>query len=65
VLLFYVLDDGTGHLASGVHLDTSLDFDAIYYNDIPYYYAETTNNGFIVGKRPDGIPEEPQQIIAL
>jgi len=65
VLLFYVLDDGTGHLASGVHFDTSLDFDAIYYNDIPYYYAETTNNGFIVGKRPDGIPEEPQQIIAL
>ena len=64
VLLFYVLDDDIGHLATGVGIGAEIveGFFVVHENQ-RFYYCETTSQGFIVGEKPSDIPEEPELII--
>jgi hypothetical protein len=65
VLLFYKIDNDTGHLALGVKINMDLDIDFVEYNGDKYYYCESTTTGYEVGKRPNNIPDEPKMIIPL
>lgn len=65
VLLFYVLDETNGHLASGIHLMQNISGSHVEYNDLRFYYCETTSVGFSVGKKPSEIPDDPEEIIPL
>jgi len=64
-LLFYVIENNTGHLAVGVNLDTAIDGYYILYNDSRYYYCETTSMGYLLGDKPSGIPDKPEMVIPI
>ncbi|RLF59880.1 MAG: hypothetical protein DRN27_01340 [Thermoplasmata archaeon] len=65
IMLFYIIDDETGHLASGVCIDENINGDVIEYKNKNYYYCETTSNGFVFGVKPEKIPDEPEMIIDI
>ena len=65
VLLFYIIDDDSGHLATGVHIDNLLIEDFIEYNEKKFYYCETTSVGFTIGEKPSEIVNDPEMIIAV
>ncbi len=65
VLLFYVLDDTNGHLATGIQSDENISGTVIDYKQKSYYYCETTSVGFAVGEKPSEIPDDPETIIPL
>ncbi len=64
VLLFYIIDDETGHLASGVS-GITIDGYSVTYEGESYYYCETTSAGFSAGDKPNDIPDEPEKIIPI
>jgi len=64
VLLFYIIDDETGHLASGVS-GFNMDGFSISFEENDYYYVETTSTGFKAGEKPNDIPDEPEKIIPI
>ena len=66
VLLFYIIDDDIGHLATGIAVGESIqDGFFITYKNAEYYYCETTSQGFIVGEKPTDIPTEPELVIPV
>jgi hypothetical protein len=65
ILLFYIIDDDIGHLATGVSGITLSEGHSINYQDKSYYYCETTSVGFLLGEKPNDIPDEPEKIIPL
>jgi hypothetical protein len=65
VLLFYKIDNDTGHLALGVNINKDFDIDFVEYNEDKYYYCESTTIGYEVGERPTNVPDEPKMIIPL
>lgn len=65
ILLFYIIDDTIGHLASGVSGIVVSDGDSLFYEDVPYFYCETTSIGFSAGEKPNDIPDEPEKIIEV
>jgi len=65
IMLFYVIDDETGHLASGVCINENIAGNIIEYKNKNYYYCETTSKGFVIGDKPDDIPDEPEMIIDI
>jgi len=64
VLLFYVLENNTGHLAVGVDID-GLKGDYVEYNGEYFFYCETTSVGYHVGEKPSSIPDEPEKVIEI
>jgi len=64
VLLFYILDEETGHLAAGIHLEDGTD-NYIMHNSKKYYYCETTTTGNSVGQIPLDIIGIPEKIIEI
>lgn len=65
ILLFYIIDDTIGHLASGVSGIIVSHGDSVFYEDEPFYYCETTSIGFSAGEKPNDIPDEPEKIIEV
>ncbi len=65
VLLFYVLDEENGHLASAVKLSNEHDGVAVEYQNAMFYYVETTDIGFRIGEKPLDIPDDPELIIPI
>ena len=65
VLLFYIIDDDIGHLATGVSDITVHDGYFVSYLDKNYYYCETTSIGFTAGEIPNDITEDPEKIIQV
>ena len=65
VLLFYVLGETNGHLATGVSIDEDIPGTTIEYDTKTYYYCETTSSSFAVGEKPNEIPEDPEIIIPV
>lgn len=66
VLLFYIVDEGIGHLAAGISLTEQItDGYFVNYKDDDYYYCETTSKGFTIGDKPSDIPTDPELIIPL
>ena len=66
VLLFYIVDEGIGHLAAGIALDDEItDGYFVTYKEDNYYYCETTSQGFTIGDKPSDIPNDPELIIPL
>lgn len=65
VLLFYIIDDNIGHLATGVSDLIVPDGYFVSYQDKSYYYCETTSIGFTVGEKPNDITEDPEKIIQV
>ena len=65
VMIFYIIDDETGHLSTGININDSLNGYAVTYNNMDYYYCETTSNGYQIGDKPDDIPKDPELIIDL
>jgi len=65
VLLFYIINEDVGHLATGVHIDEIIDGVTIEYEDQLYYYCETTSAGFNIGEKPSEIITEPEEIIPI
>lgn len=66
VLLFYIIDEDIGHLATGVGLnEVIVDGFSVSYENVDYYYCETTSQGFIVGERPSDIPDQPELVIPI
>ena len=65
VLLFYIIDDTIGHLATGVAgVNIPGGFFVPYLNE-SYYYCETTSVGFTVGEKPEDVPDTPEKIIQI
>ena len=64
-LLFYVLENNTGHLAVGINLDKDIHGEYVTYNNHRYYYCETTSQGYLLGEKPSGIPDKPKMIIPI
>jgi len=65
VMIFYIIDDETGHLSTGVNINDSLDGYSVNYQKMDFYYCETTSNGYQLGEKPNDIPDEPELIIDL
>jgi hypothetical protein len=65
IMIFYIIDDETGHLSTGVNINDSFEGYAVTYNNMDYYYCETTSYGYKIGVKPDGIPDDPELIIDL
>jgi predicted transglutaminase-like cysteine proteinase len=65
VLLFYIVDEDIGHLATGVSGVDIQDGDSERYDDASYYYCETTSVGFRIGEKPKDIPEKAEKIIPV
>ena len=65
ILLFYILDDDVGHLAVGVNINQEYSGKFIEYNNIKYYYCETTSYGFNLGEIPSDINVDPEKIIPI
>lgn len=65
VMLFYIIDDSSGHLSSGVHIDEELAGHSITHKGKEYYYCETTSSGFVVGEKPSEIPDKPEKVIVI
>ena len=65
VLLFYVLDENNGHLATAVYSKEDIAGSTVEYDQKTYYYCETTSIGFSVGEKPIEIPDKPKTIIEL
>jgi len=64
VLLFYILDGETGHLAAGIHLNDGTG-NYITHNSKKYYYCETTTTGNSVGQIPLDIIGMPEKVIEI
>lgn len=65
VMIFYIIDDETGHLSTGVNINRSVDGYAVTLNQENFYYCETTSNGYQMGDKPDDIPDDPELVIDL
>ena len=65
VMLFFVIDDITGHLTSGVNINEDIPGYFVEYKEKRYYYCETTSRLFSIGVKPDEIPDEPKIIIEI
>lgn len=65
VLLFYIIENDIGHLAVGVNINYDYNGDFIEYNNLKYYYCETTSYGFNLGEIPTDINVEPEKIIPI
>ncbi len=65
VLLFYIIDDDIGHLATGVSDITVPSGYFVSYLDKDYYYCETTSIGFTAGEIPNDIADDPEKIIQV
>lgn len=65
VLLFYIIEDDIGHLATGVSNLQILNAHSITYEQKEYYYCETTSIGFSIGEKPNDIPDKPEEIIPI
>lgn len=65
ILLFYIIDDDIGHLATGVSGVTLPDGHSVDYEEKSFYYCETTSIGFVIGEKPNDVPDEPEKIIPV
>jgi predicted transglutaminase-like cysteine proteinase len=65
VMLFYIIDDDTGHLSTGLYLNESIEGYNVTYNQNRYYYCETTSIGYQIGEKPENIPNKPVFIIKI
>jgi hypothetical protein len=65
VLLFYVLENDTGHLSVGIYFNNIINGEFIQYNEKNYYYCETTSYGYNIGEIPKEINTKPDEIILI
>jgi len=65
VLLFYIIEDDIGHLATGVSGLPNFKGDFVTYQQERFYYCETTSITYTVGKKPKDIPDVPEGIIPI
>jgi hypothetical protein len=65
IMLFYIIDDNIGHLASGVYIGENISGHSVKHNDKIFYYCETTSVGYRIGEKPTDIPNKPKLIISL
>ena len=65
VMIFYIIDDETGHLSTGVNINEPLEGYSVNYQKMDFFYCETTSNGYQLGEKPNDIPDEPELIIDL
>jgi predicted transglutaminase-like cysteine proteinase len=65
VLLFYILDNETGHLSVGIHLGDGYGEFIEDNSGKRYYYCETTNSMYQIGEIPSNIGNQPDDIIAI
>jgi transglutaminase-like putative cysteine protease len=65
-LLFYIIDENVGHLAAGIAVEEPIqDGFVVTFNNLEYYYCESTSQGFIIGEKPSDIPDDPELVIPL
>ena len=65
-LLFYIIDENVGHLAAGIAVEEPIqDGFFVSFNNLEYYYCESTSQGFIIGEKPSDIPDDPELIIPM